>query len=199
MLPTPETKAARTKEDEADQRVAIRYFYRRLDSPPEEDWDGQCGTVSAIRKAMGDSPPGSATVRRTLERIAEDDTDLRVRIDRGGRSHKLSHEDDILIGLMLCEGYSQRVATDMLNQELAAKPIESVLVTRVLEAVVQRAALHELGHDEAVFAHRAVAAVERRAPAHHGAIGLQRDEGAEIPVHRRHPCEVQPGAVAAGA
>ena len=36
----PKTKVARTKEDEADQRFAIRYYYRKLDSPPEEDWDG---------------------------------------------------------------------------------------------------------------------------------------------------------------
>ena len=43
------TKVARTKEDEADQRVAIRYFYRRMHSPPEEDWDGYCGTVIGLR------------------------------------------------------------------------------------------------------------------------------------------------------
>eukprot|EP00966_Prymnesium_polylepis_P320024 7376419-Prymnesium_polylepis.4 len=34
-VPDPVTKVARTKESEADQRVAIRYIYRRLDSPPE--------------------------------------------------------------------------------------------------------------------------------------------------------------------
>ena len=48
----PKTKLARTKEDEADQRFAIRYYYRKLDSPPEEDWDGYCGTVSEIRRLM---------------------------------------------------------------------------------------------------------------------------------------------------
>ena len=60
----PVTKVARTKQDEADQRFAIRYYYRTLDSPPEEDWDGHCGTVSEIRRLMLPDPPGAATVRR---------------------------------------------------------------------------------------------------------------------------------------
>ena len=115
----PETKkVTRTKQDEADQRYAIRYFYRRLESPPEEDWDGYCGTVSEIRRLMGEHPPGAATVRRTLERIQQDDEDLAVRRNMG-RSRILSHEDGILVGLMLCEGWSQKVATDMLNAERA--------------------------------------------------------------------------------
>ena len=63
----PATKiTSRTKQDEADQRVAIRYIYRRLESLPEEDWDGLDGVVSEIRKRMSPDPPGSATVRRTL-------------------------------------------------------------------------------------------------------------------------------------
>jgi len=33
--PEPVTKVARTKEDEADQRVTIRYFFRRMESPPD--------------------------------------------------------------------------------------------------------------------------------------------------------------------
>ena len=118
----PVTKIARTKQDEADQRIAIRYFYRRLDSPPEEDWDGQCGAVSEIRRMMSviGEAPGSATVHRTLERIAQDDEDLRVRRNFG-RTRVLSHEDDLLVGLMIYEGYSQQMATDMLNTERAAR------------------------------------------------------------------------------
>ena len=46
---SPESKPKRTKQDEAEQRVVIKYFYRQLQSPPEEDWDGQCGTISEIR------------------------------------------------------------------------------------------------------------------------------------------------------
>jgi chromosome segregation ATPase len=58
---SPEPKPKRTKQDEAETRVVIKYFYRQLQSPPEEDWDGHCGTISEIRRLMGDSAPGSAT------------------------------------------------------------------------------------------------------------------------------------------
>ena len=60
---TQQTK--RTKADEAEQRVVIKYFYRKLSSPPEEDCDGHYGTVSEIRRMMGDSSAirGSITQR----------------------------------------------------------------------------------------------------------------------------------------
>ena len=43
QMESPPSKAPRTKQDEAETRVVIKYFYRQLDSPPEEDWDQQCG------------------------------------------------------------------------------------------------------------------------------------------------------------
>ena len=48
---------------EAEQRMVIKFFYRKAGSPPEEDWDNQDGTISWIRRQMGDKPPGSATVK----------------------------------------------------------------------------------------------------------------------------------------
>ena len=42
---SPEPKAKRTKQDEAETRVVIKHFYKQLRSPPEEDW-GQCGAFA---------------------------------------------------------------------------------------------------------------------------------------------------------
>jgi hypothetical protein len=56
----------------------------------------------------------------TLERIAADEEDLAVRQSRG-RARMLSHEDDVLAGLLLVEGWSQQTAADMLNAERAAR------------------------------------------------------------------------------
>eukprot|EP00966_Prymnesium_polylepis_P181963 4215107-Prymnesium_polylepis.1 len=77
--------------------------------------------------------PGSATVRRTLERIQDEDQDLRVR-QNFGRSRTLSHEDDLLVGLMLVEGWSQQTATDMLNAERAAQGLEPVSKHQIRDA-----------------------------------------------------------------
>ena len=60
--PKPESEPC-TKEMEAEQRMVIKFFYRKAGSPPEEDWDNQDGTISRIRRQMGDKPPGSATVK----------------------------------------------------------------------------------------------------------------------------------------
>ena len=83
----PETKkVARSKQDEADQRYTIRYFYRRLQSPPEEDWDGYCGTVSEIRRLITPTQLSHSlrlTWRQhpTSERIVEDICRLPTAID----------------------------------------------------------------------------------------------------------------------
>ena len=78
----PVTKVARTREDEADQRFAIRYFYRKLDSPPEEDWEGYCGTISEIRRLMGHSLRLTWADYPSPERIVEDIQRLPITIEQ---------------------------------------------------------------------------------------------------------------------
>ena len=65
---------------------------------------------------MGSSAPGSATVRRTLEKLAAEHEDVMVR-GVPKRKRELSEEDDLYIGLLLCEGYSQRDALDAINAD----------------------------------------------------------------------------------
>ena len=59
-------------------------------------------------------------VYRTLVRIAEGDEDIQASTRGGvGRPRTLSEADDLYIGLLLCDGYSQRPAerTEMVNAE----------------------------------------------------------------------------------
>lgn len=81
-----EPKRPRTKQDEAEQRVVIKYFYKKLGWPPEEDWDGHFGTVSEIRRMMGHNGPGAGTVRRTLEVLAEGYMDVMINAERHSAS-----------------------------------------------------------------------------------------------------------------
>ena len=111
-----EPKLPRTKLEEAEQRAVIKYFYKQLDSPPEEDWDGQCGTISEIWRKIGDGAPGSATVRRMLERLAADYVDVMV-LGKRKVERTLSEEDDLYVGLLAVEGYSQRDALDAVNAD----------------------------------------------------------------------------------
>ena len=55
--PSPATvQVKRTKLDEAEARVVIKYFYKKLLSPPEEDWDGygrySAGTPVALSETL---------------------------------------------------------------------------------------------------------------------------------------------------
>ena len=83
-------------------------------------------------------------MRRTLERIQEDDEDLRVRRNFG-RVRELTHEDDLLVGLMLVEGWSQATAIEMLNTERAAKELEPLSV-KVIHDAEQRIELCRVAH-----------------------------------------------------
>ena len=66
---TPETEVANSREDEADRRVVVKFFFNYLGQPPEEDWDGRGGVIALIRRFMGENAPWPHTVRRTLERL----------------------------------------------------------------------------------------------------------------------------------
>ena len=107
---TPETEVVtKSREDEGDRRVVVKFFYNYLGQPPEEDWDGRDGTIAAIRRFMGETAPWPPTVRRTLERLQDEDKDV-ARSNRGaggGAPRALSELDDLYVGLLICEGYSQ--------------------------------------------------------------------------------------------
>eukprot|EP00966_Prymnesium_polylepis_P320025 7376419-Prymnesium_polylepis.5 len=51
-----------------------------------------------------------------------------------GRTRELTHEDDLLVGLMLVEGLSQATAIEMLNNERTAKGLEPLSVKAVRDA-----------------------------------------------------------------
>ena len=74
---------------------------------------------------MGATAPSVEAVRRTLVRlVADPEDDLSERTPGGqcgpGRGHKFEDWEDIFVGLLLCEGHSQRSATFLINGDRAA-------------------------------------------------------------------------------
>ena len=47
----------------------IKYFFRKLGSPPEEDCDRYYGTISQTRGMVGEGALGIATVQQALEKL----------------------------------------------------------------------------------------------------------------------------------
>eukprot|EP00966_Prymnesium_polylepis_P183476 4252070-Prymnesium_polylepis.1 len=77
------------------------------------------------------------TVRLTLQRLADDETDdvsNRMVSANAGRPRVLSDEDDMYIGLLLCEGHSQRSATFLINGERSAQGLPPVSKHAIEEA-----------------------------------------------------------------
>ena len=123
----------RTKEDEAMQRVAIKYFYRQHGCPPEEDWDGRDGTVALIRKDML-GVPATITVRAVLVRLAEDaDADVAALAKRKVK-RTFDEVDDLYVALMAVEGYSRRDARDRVNKERAKSGLEPISLQMIDDA-----------------------------------------------------------------
>ena len=115
--------------------MMIQYWYERLHSPPEEDWDGRYGTIAWIRRLMapkeveGAIAPWPATVQRTLERLAEGDDDIAAKVvgEGSGSAPSLSREEDLLVGLLATQGFSQRMAVEYLNREREARGEEGTI------------------------------------------------------------------------
>ena len=104
----------------------VKFFWQQLGKPTDpEEWKHRNGVISVIRRRMGAGAPAVATVERTLKRLAEDEDDELSRNTGGGRQRTFSHEDDLYVGLLICEGHSQRSATFLINGELAAVHGES--------------------------------------------------------------------------
>ena len=103
--PTIQTPSAATPEtvpvDEADdyeKRVVVKFYYRELGYPPEEDWSGRDGTIAEIRRRIGASAPSIQMVRRTLTRVAAGDTDVSASKRGGtGRPRILTNVDGSML------------------------------------------------------------------------------------------------------
>ena len=134
-----------TSEDDAvakdygDQRVVIKFFYEQFGSPAEADWKGRYGTISRIRSRMGDCAPKPDTVERTLKRLVAGDEEIASKPQSGGGTSLLSADEDILVGLLACRGFSQPMALQFLNlqrYEVGLQPV-SLRTLRRAEARVQ--------------------------------------------------------------
>ena len=138
--PSEEEEEAEVTKDYGDQRVVIKFFYEMLGSPPSGDWKGYHGTISLIRMRFGEGAPKPDTVERTLHRLAGGDEDIASKPQAGGAKAALSHEEDLLVGLMACQGFSQETALLYLNLDRAQQRLKPVSL-RSLQRAEQRVQL----------------------------------------------------------
>ena len=77
---------------------------------------------------MGPDAPSVEACRRTLQRLTEDEDDDVARriVSGGGKPRTLSDVDDLYIGLVICEGHSQRSATFLINGERSANGLPPI-------------------------------------------------------------------------
>ena len=76
---------------------------------------------------MGPDAPSLEACRRTLQRLTEDEDDdvSRRIVSGGGKPRTLSDVDDLYIGLVICEGHSQRGHPSGLNASQCSSPLTS--------------------------------------------------------------------------
>jgi len=124
----PEEDNESPERDYAENRMVVKFFWKQLGSPPDAaEWKGYHGVISLIRRRMGAGAPGIRTVERTLMRLVEDENDdLYSTPHGGGRKRELSEAEDLYVGLLLCEGHSQRSATFIINGERSAQRLPPV-------------------------------------------------------------------------
>eukprot|EP00966_Prymnesium_polylepis_P164307 3798695-Prymnesium_polylepis.1 len=77
---------------------------------------------------MRGGAPSAKVCRRTLERLAEDENDdvSRRMVSCAGRPREFSEVDDLYVGLLICEGHSQRSAAFLINGERIAQGLEPI-------------------------------------------------------------------------
>lgn len=136
-------KPAEDTKNFGDQRVVIKFFYEMFGSPPEEDWSGRYGTIQRIRARFMDFPPKADCVYRTLKRLAEGDEDIASKPKSGGGMSKMSEDEDLLVGLLACRGFSQPMALQYLNlqrlecAERAGEDYDPVSLTTLRRAEIR--------------------------------------------------------------
>ena len=118
----------------------IKFFFEQFGSPPDEDWKGRYGTISRIRSRMGDCAPKPDTVERTLKRLVAGDDDISSKPHGGAAKSVLSSDEDVLVGLLACKGFSQPMALQYLNLERYERG-EGPVSIRTLRRAEKRAQL----------------------------------------------------------
>lgn len=116
---------------EQEKRFAVKYFWKACGKPTEpEEWQGHNGTITVIRRRIGPTAPTRKAVLRTLQRLVEDeDDDLRHRST--GKASTLDEEMDLYVGLLICEGHSQRSAMLLINGERCVNGLPPISRTAV--------------------------------------------------------------------
>ena len=111
-----------------ENRIVVKFFWQQLGSPMDPDeWKDRDGVISVIRRRMGKGAPSMETCRRTLLRLVDDeDDDMSSKQIFKGRPRLFSHEEDLYVGLLICEGHSQRSATFLINGERTAQGLPPV-------------------------------------------------------------------------
>ena len=110
-----------------EKRMVIKFFWNTLGRPrSERTWAGRDGVVSYIRQRMGSTAPNPKAVVSTLKRLVDNPEDDLRRQATSQRKRTLSEEEDLYIGLLICEGHSQRSATFLINGERIANGLEPI-------------------------------------------------------------------------
>lgn len=122
--------------DHGENRIVVKFFWQQLGSPADPDeWKGRDGVISVIRRRMGKGAPSARACERTLLRLVEDENDDLMKKPGGvGATRILSDEEELYIGLLLCEGHSQRSATFIINTERTAQDLPLISKTVVENA-----------------------------------------------------------------
>ena len=121
--------------DDYTNRVVVKFFWTQLGKPTDPDeWKHRNGVISLIRRRMGAGAPAPRTVERTLHRLVADEEDDLARNCGGGRDRTLSQVEDIYVGLLICEGHSQRSATFLINGDRSAQGLPPVSRWMIEEA-----------------------------------------------------------------
>ena len=123
--------------DDATNRVVVKFFWVQLGKLTDpNEWTGRHGVISVIRRRMGAGAPSNHACKRTLVRLTEDENDdVSQRVTGGGRPQReFSDADDLYVGLLLCEGHSQRSATFLINGERSAQGLPPVSKQVIMDA-----------------------------------------------------------------
>ena len=125
---------------EGEKRAVVKFFWMTLGKPKRPaTWSGINGVISYIRRRIGSTAPSIAACHRTLVRLAADEEDdLSRRAPSVARKREFSHEEDVYIGLLICEGHSQRSALKLINGDRIAAGKEPVTRHMIFRTCIGR-------------------------------------------------------------
>ena len=122
-----DSRKARSKQDSAEVRITIKVLFNGLPREQQDEalWDGHGGTISEIRKKMGDAAPDPRTVRGVLKDLAQGETDVASKPNGGGRCPIFTKGEMAVAAECLADGLSQTQALLEVNalRQTANKPL----------------------------------------------------------------------------